>query len=378
MPEAASARFEVLQGVGERLRDAAVRLRRIISQHEQRGDYTVDDVVLGFRGSPQSDDLLSYSEKAGACLRASGRERTARAYRSAVVSLLGFNSGKALRLTDIDAKLINGWEKELLCRGLSLNTVSFYMRNLRALYYRAVKDRLIAGQYENPFAQVYTGIAPTRKRALTRGELAQLVRLDDSLGGFGTSGQPQQGATGRKHPGSSDTLREALLYFLFCYHARGMSYVDMAYLKKSQIKENKLVYLRRKTGRQLTVKVTAPMRKILGYFSRRTAASSPYVFPVIDPVKGGERRQYESGLRMQNARLWRLSAMVGLDKRVTTHVSRHSWATIAKREMVDIALISEALGHNNIKTTGTYLDSFESSRMDRLSDRMSGLVKKTA
>jgi tyrosine site-specific recombinase len=373
LPGEDSGRFDYLRSVSEGMREDLSRLRMIIMMLDEKGDYSAEDVVHAFRGCGGKDSLLNYSERLGDRLRELGRERTARAYRSVSKSLILFNSGADVMLADINITMVNAYEKELMGRGLALNTISFYMRNLRAIYYRAIKDRIIVAQSDNPFGQVYTGVAPTEKRALTKQETGILFGLEESLSGRVSGGKSSE-FRGRS---GSISLHHSLLYFMFCYHARGMSFVDLAYLKKSQIKDGKMIYMRRKTGQLLTVKVTAPMRKIINYFRNR-CRRSPYLLPIIDPQRGNERRQYESGLRIQNTRLSLLAKMAGLEKHVTTHVSRHSWATIAKREMIDIALISEALGHNNIKTTITYLDSFESSKMDRLSDKMSSVISKAA
>lgn len=381
-------RSAYLRSVSESMKDDLAKLRTVIALFGERGEYTVEDVARDFfSAESQDDDLLAYSERLGKRLKDAGRERTARAYRSAAKSLILFNRGYSLKLTDIDPAIINAYEKYLKGRGLALNSISFYMRNLRVIYNRAVREKILPPQGENPFADVYTGIAQTEKRALDKKEINALAGLDRALGekiadcrrrfkSSAARGAEQSAHTGEI--GKTQALRDSLMYFMFCFHARGMSYVDMAYLKKSEVRHGYVVYQRKKTGQRLNVKITAPMRRIINSFADRVPDSSPYLFPVIDPARGNERRQYESGLRIQNKRLDVLGEMAGLVKKIATHVSRHSWATIAKNEMVNISLISEALGHKDIKTTIIYLASFETSKMDRLSDRMSGVVKKIA
>jgi integrase len=251
---------------------------------------------------------------------------------------------------------MRGYEEWLHGQGLEKNSISFYMRNLRALYYRAIDEKVICIQPDNPFAHVYTGVAVSRKRALDTKELDRLHRVMEGMQEFFATTNSVRRYEKMKN------IYEALLYFGFCMEARGMSWVDMAYLRKDAIREDSFTYRRRKTKGELNIIITPAMQRIIEYFADQTE-NSPYVFPIIHPARGSELRQYESGLRLQNARLNMAARMAGIDKKVTTHVSRHSWATIAKREKIEIALISELLGHSNIAITTRYLDSFNKSEV---------------
>jgi integrase len=279
---------------------------------------------------------------------------TARAYHSTFNSLSGFMNGKCILFEEITPQLLCNYETYLKQKGLSRNSISFYMRNLRAILNKAASRELILPRQENLFSGVHTGTYETQKRALTEDEMHRLAALCSQ------AALPLP-------------LYETLLYFLFDFCSCGMSFVDLAFLRKSDIHGSHIRYCRRKTGQIITVKITWPMRKIINYFSGITK-NSPYVFPIIDPAKGNERRQYESALRQQNRHLKKLAAMAGIGKNISTHVSRHSWATIAKRRDITIALISECLGHRNEKTTITYLDSFGNERTDQASELISSII----
>lgn len=116
------------------------------------------------------------------------------------------------------------------------------------------------------------------------------------------------------------------------------------------------------------------MQSIINSFSERVR-QSPYLFPIIRDSGKKTRLQYESGLRLQNKRLEKLANLAGIKEKVTTHVARHSWATMAKRENLPLWVISEGLGHSNEKTTYTYLASFERSVLDQAGERISSLVQ---
>ena len=353
-----SFRLKYLHEIDNKIQSDKEFLIHTINRLHDQGSYTLEDILAGYRLKDTVNLLSLYMEQQADKLHSGGQERTAKAYRSAVKSLIKYNGGKDLSLGDINARLIKNYESFLKEDGKSLNTISFYMRNLRAIYYRAVRDRCIELCAEDPFRQVYTGVQITRKRALNKQEINSLNNLifieNKNILGDKTS-----------NPG----LRFALDIFLFCFYARGMPFVDLAYLRKENIEKGVLAYFRRKTGQLIEVKVTPPMQKIIDRYSSQIE-ETPYVFPIIKDNSKSTRIQYESALRLQNLRLKKLALLAKVNKKLTTHVTRHSWATIAKSENLPLWVISEGLGHANEKTTYTYLASFERSVLDRANARI--------
>lgn len=361
-------------------------LRGVVSYLSEKGDYSASDVVWRFRALQNRTTLYGYAEVVANKLRESGRERTARAYRSAVRSLTLFNGGRETVLSELTPTLVKAYEQHLFGNGLRLNTISFYLRNLRALYFRAIREKLIVKQAENPFAGTHTGVYETRRRALSVSQLKTLAALEEllseeltekkdsaSAGGFRSEAELSSASLRKavdEHCRTMPEVHDSLLYFLFCYHARGMSFVDMAYLKKQDVGKDIFSYRRRKTGGLLEVKITKPMRRILKHFSRRKT-DSDYAFPVITSSDRNTWRQYESGLKKQNRLLKELAKMANITDRLSTHVARHTWATTAKRMNIPLALIGEALGHRDTKTTSIYLASFDRETMDKLSVKVS-------
>jgi site-specific recombinase XerD len=135
-------------------------------------------------------------------------------YKTAVNSLFKFCGTDDLFMTDITATLMVRFQKWLLENGKSLNTVSCYMRSLRALYNKANKHK--RRSLESPFDEVFTQNQPTIKRAASERDIAKLAKLE-------------------LEEGSQHCLARDV--FIFCFCAMGMPFVDLAYLKKVSDKE---------------------------------------------------------------------------------------------------------------------------------------------
>ena len=348
------------------------RMEGIIREVEKEGAYTVDEIMLRYRAIMSGNSVRVYAEKLAIDLECRGRERTARAYRTAATRFIRFNGGRDVKLEHITAGMISDFQQALKNEGCSMNTISFYMRVLRAIYNKAVDEKRVRRRMETPFAGVYTGVTSTRKLALTPQELAQLAEFDPTAA-YAESHKTKNSGEEASALVLPESLQQALAMFLFCYHARGMCFVDMAYLKRSDIKRDVIRYRRRKTGQIIEIKILPTMRRTLDYFAPITAGSE-YLFPIITNPDKAHRLQYESGLMLQNQRLKRIAALAGIDKRLSTRCARHSWATVAKGAGLPLAVISEGLGHSNQKTTQIYLNSLEQSILDRASQLVSEAI----
>lgn len=341
-------------------------LESIISHQEKEGYCSASGVGEAYRRSTDKKSLSAFTARLCQDLQQQGRERTARAYNTVTRGLLSFLDRNDLSLIRMENHILQSFERYLKERGRAANTISYYMRNLRAIYNKAIDEGLIENGKSNPFSQVYTGVRSTRKRALSKPSLLRLAELD-VLADICPQRAP-------KEYGQRGELLDAQRLFFFSFHARGISFVDLAYLRKDNIRHGVLSYYRKKTGWQIEVKVSPAMQSIINSFSERVR-QSPYLFPIIRNSGKKTRLQYESGLRLQNKRLKKLANLAGVKEKVTTHVARHSWATMAKRENLPLWVISEGLGHSNEKTTYTYLASFERSILDQAGERISTLVQ---
>ena len=221
---------------------------------------------------------------------------------------------------------------------MRMNSSSFYLRILRAVYNRAVEDGLTPQRH--PFAHVYTGVEKTAKRAVPLKTIKALKRLD-------LTGKPR--------------LALARDLFLFSFYTRGMSFVDMAYLRRGQLQRGLLTYRRRKTGQELSIRWERCMQQIVEKYS--TDCMGDYLLPIIRRA-GDERRQYTNTLHVVNQRLKQLSEQLHLLRPLTMYVARHSWASAARQRHVPLSVISEGMGHDSEATTQIYLASLETTAVD--------------
>ncbi|MBR5899353.1 MAG: site-specific integrase [Muribaculaceae bacterium] len=268
-----------------------------------------------------------------------GHIRTAETYEATLRSFSAFLNGKDIALTEITPDIMQLYEAHLYNRGLLRNTTSFYMRILRAVYNRAVEKDLTTNR--NPFKHVYTGVDKTVKRAIPLKAIRQIKNLDLSL-------QP-----------SLDFARDM---FLFSFYTRGMSFVDMAYLKKKDLSNGILSYRRRKTGQQLFIRWEKCMQEIVEKYENPL---SEYLLPIIKPMNGDERKQYQNAMYLINRKLKEIGKIVEIKLPLTMYVARHSWASVAKNKNVPISVISEGMGHDSEMTTQIYLASLDTAVVDK-------------
>jgi len=333
-------------------------IKKIIKTLELQGNFNVADIVYTYTMYEKRGMLTRFVFELTKELKESGQDRTARAYNTVMNRFISFNNGEDIKLENIDAHLLKRFENNLMNQGKSPNTISFYMRNLRAIYNKGIHENYIK-MGENPFRSVYTGIRATKKRALFHDDINILYSFDPVC----------------VNTVEYNKLYEAKQFFFFCFHARGMSFVDMAYLRKENIRKGIIYYYRKKTGKLIEVKVTVEMQDIIDYFMPQVK-NSPYLFPIIKNNEKAPRLQYESALRIQNKRLKKLAKLANIRESLTTHVARHSWATIAKQVNLPLWIISEGLGHSDEKTTYTYLASFERSVLDKANEQIHAVVQK--
>ena len=336
-------RLKAIKSVREKIAWEKNRLNKIIEQFKNKGRcFSVDEIIREYNAqSSNKTTVFEYLKIQIEKLKSTGKERTSETYKQMLLSFMKFRNGE---------DLFCQYESHMRIFGLCRNTTSFYLRVFRSVYNRAVDDGLT--EQTNPFKRVYTGVDKTSKRAISLKEIKKIKDLDLS---------------------STPTLDFARDMFLFSFYMRGMSFIDIAYLKKKNLSNGFVVYNRRKTGQQLVVKWEKQMEAIA---NKHLDSNNPFLFPIITKEDGTERKQYLNKMMLINRYLKKIAELAKIPIPLTMYVARHSWASIAQSKNVPMQAISLGMGHDNEETTRIYLASIQTNVIDNANNKILNLLEK--
>lgn len=354
-----------VDNVNRYLRHQLHEIERIVSELERSGQpFDGQDVAGTFRRRYDNRYVHTVFLRQIEELLRQGRHGTAGTYRSTLVAFGRFAGNRHYQLCELDEPTVMEFRDFLMREGLSVNTVTFYLCRLRAVYNRAVREGFAPKGME-PFGGVSFRVETTRKLAVDDMVLRRVAGADLPRG----------------------PLAVARDLFMFSFYCRGMSFVDMAYLRQRDIEGDVIRYRRRKTGQLFTVRIIPSLRAIL---DRYRDICSPLALPILmvrdeeggfrpfelsdtDPAqkRRSEQEQYKRYLYNRSEflhHLRHLSRLLGLERNLTFNMARHTWASRARREGIPMSIISEGLGHTSEKTTRIYLDELEGRRIDEAND----------
>ncbi|MDE6353257.1 MAG: site-specific integrase [Muribaculaceae bacterium] len=309
----------------------------------KREKYTVDDIIDEYKMFVTKYSLSNYMGSLLNQMMQNYRFSTAQNYKTTLNSFCNFMQDRYPLLSPtidyLTPDTIQGYETWLRLRGITPNTSSFYMRILRAVYNRAVDEQVIFNR--NPFKHVYTGIDKTTKRALSLTLISKIKHLDLSY----------------NH--SLDMARDM---FMMSFYLRGMSFIDMAYLKRTDNQDGYIVYRRRKTGQKLSIKWTDEMQRIIDKYPHN---QSDYLLPILASRNCHNYNAYRNIGSRINRNLKIIARLVNLNQTLTLYVARHSWASAAQSKGIPLNVISQGMGHDSESTTRIYLNSLDTSLVDK-------------
>ena len=345
-------RLNIIKSIREKLAWDKNRLNKIIQKLEKNGNcFSTDEIIHEyFVQSSDKTTVFEYIKIQMTRLKIAGKERTSETYKQMLFSFMKFRSGEDLSFDMVNEGLIFQYESHMRISNLCRNTTSFYLRIFRSIYNRAVEDGLTEQSY--PFKRVYTGVDKTSKRAINLKEIKKIKDLDLS---------------------QTPALDFARDIFLFSFYMRGMSFVDIAYLKKKNLVNGFVVYNRRKTGQQLVVKWEKQMEAIA---NKHLNSNKSFLFPIITKEDGTERKQYLNKMMLINRYLKKIAELAKINIPLTMYVARHSWASIAQSQNIPMRVISLGMGHDIEETTRIYLASIQTSVIDSANNKILNLLDK--
>lgn len=333
-------RMNYLFSIKQKIKWDIERLSTIVDRFQKDGQqFTCENIIQTFSVESLKHSFIYFMKDQIIKLKEMGKVRTSETYTTALNSFMRFRNNEDIPMEGIDTDLMERYQAYLKTKGLVPNTISFHMRILRAVFNRAVEKGITVDR--KPFRRVYTGIDKTTKRALPIKTIKRILGID-------LSGKEKE--------------RFARDIFMLSFYFRGMSFIDMAYLRKSDLKNGYLHYRRRKTGQEISIAWTKEMQQIL---DRYKPNPTQFLLPIITspehlPLSQCRRKQY-----VINKYLKRVGASLDIPIPLTLYCTRHSWASIARSKGVPLNVISNGLGHDNELTTQIYLASLDTAAVDR-------------
>lgn len=282
-------------------------------------------------------------------LRLSERLGTARTYREVVSVLKSSINSADVKFNEINYDFLKGFERFHLSKpGNSLNGLAAYMRTIRSIYNQGIKRGFISKD-AYPFKDYQIRTEPTAKRAMNSENLKKILAL-----------QLEKGSWPFHYRN----------YFLLSYMLFGMSFIDMAFLKMSNIVDGRVKFQRKKTSKLYDIKITPQMKQMLDFYFLGKKKDD-FILPIIKRETldlqykdvHGARKRFNKGLR-------RIAEICQIDEHLTSYVSRHSFATHAMLKQIPLPAISAMLGHSSMATTQVYLKSLPNNIIDSYQEQL--------
>jgi len=287
------------------------------------------------------------------CLRHEQNEKwgTSALYHSVYNAIHDFCQSDDANIETITPSWLKSFEGYLRAKGLSWNTISTYMRVLRAVYNEAVMEE-VATYKPYIFNKVYTGVEANVMKRLIQIALNRRALLRPSL-------------------------QLSFQYFVLMFMLRGLPFVDLSFMKKSEYKGNIIAYRRKKTGRYLVVQLDKTAQVLIKSLMNKDQ-SSPYLFPIIHHPDGSKEayKEYQAALKTFNKRLIAIGKYLRINQKLSSYTARHTWATMAFICNINPAIISQSMGHSSIKVTETYLKPFQQNIINEVNKAVLKYVMK--
>lgn len=308
-------------------------------------DFSLEEFEQKFKGNQINRKLvIIFFDEIIDEMTISGKIGSARAYTETKQALLKFCNNK-IKFIDITQEFLEKFEASMRSRGNKDGGIAFKMRQLRALINKAILRKIIPKElYPFDDYKISKLKIKTKKRALTVEDFKKFKNVD-------LTERPE--------------LLEAYHYFMFSFYMRGINFVDMMKLKKSDIVNDRIIFTRSKTKGNFNIQLNDKAKEIVEFY--KTKSKSDFVFPILlhndlTPVQMDNRKH--KVLARFNLKLREIAKIAKIETHLTSYVARHSFATIMKIRGISIAIISELMGHADVQVTMTYLKEFDVELLD--------------
>lgn len=333
--------------------------QRIILDHEDQGKpFSFDSFEKKMFNEEPDLLLVPYFDKIITGLLEIDKIKNAEVYKTTRNVMSHFLGGKDILMRDFDYKKLMSFEQYLRKRGNKDTTISNRMRTLRAVYNKAKKEE---GLETYPFTNYNFGNLniETRKRALPAESLNKMLNYT-----------PQ-----------NMKEQDTILLFTFMFYCKGINYGDLARLKKDSIINETILYRRKKSKKEIRIKIHKDMQLILDHFKNK-GYTNKYLLPILhEKIHKSEQQKVNrirKTLRTYNTTIKKIAKTVGIEKcdEIATNVMRHSWATGAREIGISESIISESMGHKDLATTRIYLADFDEETINEANRKVADILNK--
>jgi site-specific recombinase XerD len=319
----------------------AILSKQVLALELQSDDYSAETVVKRVQRKKASTSIIGFFDEVIVDLRKNNRIGNADIYQTCKNVINTFINGKDLAFIDVDYVFLNKLENSWKQKGWKESSISTYMRTLRALFNKAIKEEVIEPSvYPFKTYKISSLNTITQKRALNRAQISAIEQLKLSKESY---------------------LLFAKNIFLFSYYTMGTNFVDIAEITKKNIVNDQLQYTRAKTHKSYNTPIHPKAKIILNYYI--SIQTDKYIFPIytekIHKTAQQKANRLHKVLQNVNKNLKEIAVKCNISENLTTYVARHSSATILKREGISTSKIKDLLGHETEEITQVYLDSFE-------------------
>ena len=316
--------------------------------------YSLSDLVNEIKREdtkPNSLDYFNFHQEVINEFNNSGKTGSAKINKDTLDSLKKYHQKDQLKFTELNVEFIQKYDSYLRSRGGIDSGIGIKMRTIRAIYNKAIQRKIIPDRFY-PFKTVKISNLKNenKKEYLTENEIKLIINKDFI---------------------QNKKLQFAKDMYLFSFYCRGMNFIDLMKLNNTNLFENRISYIRTKTGVHLEFKLISSAQEILNYYSQKSFNN--YLFPVLlnenmTPLQLKNREHKILG--QINKSLKEILQVLEINKNITFYTARHSFATYLKFNNVSIDAVSEMLGHTNIKTTQSYLSKLPNKKLDTIVDNV--------
>lgn len=305
-----------------------------------------DKIVEVIKKKPS---VIIYGEQQIELLKKAGKAGNAICYSCAINKLKSFSGNRNLLFEDVTYKFLSEFNASLLKEGIKVNSISVYLRTIRALFNKAIKEGIINNSIY-PFHAFKIKNEKTLNRTLSLNEMRRIASLELQ----------------------KDTpIWHWRNYFLLSFYFIGINFADLLTVSwKENVVDDRLIFRRKKTAKIYSIRIHPEAMELLIFYKK---PGQKLLMPILSQTEDAMvvKKEVNQARKTCNKYLNRIAKKCSIKKDVTTYYARYSWANIARCLGFSKEIISQALGHEfGNAVTAIYLDNFDNEIIDNANKKV--------